>query len=157
MMLQLQVKQHSIAEKELGDFEYLLSIVMWYQELNYVNIVSKKLQSKDMHLDNAITEINKLIGYFKDYRETGFSKAIVEAKEIAIEMGIDPIFPQKRLIERKRRFDESSTSEEVSFTPEENFRVNYFLYIVDQAISSLKIRFEQFKEYDKVFVFFIST
>ncbi|XP_052621070.1 uncharacterized protein LOC111901968 [Lactuca sativa] len=143
----------SLPEKELGDFEFLVSTVVWYEVLNHVNIVSKKLKSKDMHLDNAITEINKLIGYFKDYRETGFSKAIVEAKEIAIEMGIDPIFPQKRLIERKKRFDESSSSEEVSFTPEENFRVNYFLYIVDQTISSLETRFEQFKEYDKMFGF----
>ncbi|XP_023733537.2 uncharacterized protein LOC111881375 [Lactuca sativa] len=143
----------SLAEKKLGDFEFLVSTVIWYEVLNHVNIVSKKLQSKDMHLDNAITEINKLIGYFKNHRETGFSKAIVEAKEITIEMGIDPIFPQKRLIERKRRFDESSTSEEVSFTPEENFRVNYFLFIVDQAISSLETRFEQFKEYDRVFGF----
>ncbi|XP_052624860.1 uncharacterized protein LOC111905161 [Lactuca sativa] len=96
----------SLAEKELGDFEFLVSTVIWYEVLNHVNIVSKKLQSKDMHLDNAIKEINKLIGYFKNYRETGFSKAIVEAKEIAIEMGIDPIFPQKRLIERKRRFEQ---------------------------------------------------
>ncbi|KAL7585893.1 hypothetical protein Lser_V15G42479 [Lactuca serriola] len=58
-----------------------------------------------------------------------------------------------RSIERKKRFDESSSREEVSFTPEENFRVNYFLYFVDQAISSLETRFEQFKEYDKVFGF----
>ncbi|CAI9280306.1 unnamed protein product [Lactuca saligna] len=134
----------SLAEKELSDFEFLV-----YEVLNHMNIVSKKLQSKDMNLDNVITEINKLIGYFKDYRETGFSKAIIVAKEIAIEMGIDPIFPQRRLIERKKRFDESSSSEEVSFTPKENFRVKYFLYIVDQVISSLKIRFEQFNEYDK--------
>ncbi|XP_052619612.1 uncharacterized protein LOC111878296 [Lactuca sativa] len=146
-------KATSLAEKELGDFEFLVSTVIWHQVLNHVNIVSKSLQSKDMHLDNAITEINKLIGYFKDYRETGFSKAIGETKEIAIEMGIDPIFRQNRLIERKKRFDESSSSEEVSFTPEENIRVNYFLYIVDQAISSLETRFEQFKEYDKVFGF----
>ncbi|KAL7618807.1 uncharacterized protein LOC111896889 [Lactuca sativa] len=108
----------SLAEKELSDYEFLVSTVVWYEVLNHVNIVSKKLQSKDMHHDNAITEINKLIGYFKDYRETGFSKAIVEAKEIAIEMSMDPIFPQKRLIERKK-----------------------------------KTRFEQFKEYDKVFGF----
>ena len=80
----------------------MVSTVIWYEVLNHVNIVSKKLQSKDMHLDNAITEINKLIGYFKDYRETDFSKAIDEAKKIAIEMGIDPIFPQKCLIERKK-------------------------------------------------------
>ncbi|KAL7596136.1 hypothetical protein Lser_V15G31190 [Lactuca serriola] len=113
----------SLAEKELSDFEFLVSTVVWYEVLNHVNIVSKKLQSKDMHLDNAITEIKKLIGYFKDYRETGFLKAIVEAKEIAIEIGIDPIFPQKRLLKGKK------------------------------AISSLETRFEQFKEYDKVFGF----
>ncbi|XP_023729566.1 uncharacterized protein LOC111877276 [Lactuca sativa] len=94
----------SLAEKELGDFGIN----------NYL--------SKDMHVDNAIKEINKLIEYFKDYRETGFSKAIIEAKEIAIELGIDPIFPQKRLIQRKRS-------------------------------SSLETRFEQFKEYDKLFGF----
>ncbi|XP_023771970.1 uncharacterized protein LOC111920627 [Lactuca sativa] len=61
----------SLAEKELGDFEFLVSTVIWHEVLNHVNIVSKKLQSKDMHLDDAIIEINKLIGYSKDYRETG--------------------------------------------------------------------------------------
>ncbi|XP_023734603.2 uncharacterized protein LOC111882471 [Lactuca sativa] len=141
----------SLEEKELGDFEFLVSLVIWYQVLNHVNIMSKKLQLKDMHVDNAIKEINKLIEYCKDYRETCFSKAIIEAKEIDIELGIDRIFPQKRLIQRKRMFDESSSSEEVSFTAEENFRVNYFLYIIDQASSSRETRFEQFKEYDKLF------
>ncbi|KAI3515564.1 hypothetical protein L1887_14464 [Cichorium endivia] len=142
----------SLAEKELGDFEFLLSTVIWYQVLNQVNIVSKKLQSKDMHLDTAISELNKLIEYFKDYRETGFSKAIDECKEIASEMGIDPVFPQRRSIKRKKSFDESSSSK-VSFTAEENFRVNYFIYIVEQATSSLETRFQQFKEYDTLFGF----
>ena len=117
-----------------------------------MNVVSKRLQSKDMHLDTAILELNKLIEFFKDYRETGFSKAIDEAKEIASDMGVDPVFPQRRLIQRKRRFDESSGSE-VSFTAEENFRVNYFIYIVDKATSSLETRFQQFKEYDTLFGF----
>ncbi|XP_023736707.1 uncharacterized protein LOC111884638 [Lactuca sativa] len=103
----------SLAEKELGDFKFLVSTVIWYEVLNHVSTVSKKLQSKDMRLDNAISEINKLIGYFKDYRETGFSKAIVEAKETAIEMGIDPVFPQKRVIERKKRFEQFKEYEKV--------------------------------------------
>ena len=67
-----------------------------------MNIVSKKLQLKDIHLDTTIEQINRLIKYIKDYREIGFSKAIDEAKEIVIEMGIDPIFPQKLLIQRKK-------------------------------------------------------
>ena len=32
---------------------------------------------------------------------------------------------------------------------EEYFRINYFLYIVDQAISSIESRFEQFQIYEK--------
>ncbi|VFQ86368.1 unnamed protein product [Cuscuta campestris] len=87
----------SLAEN-LSEFEFLVSIVIWYQILNQVNILSKKLQSKDMHLDIAIKEINGLIDYFKGYRETGYSKAIDEAKEIAAEMDIPSIFPEKRLI-----------------------------------------------------------
>ncbi|XP_023750006.1 uncharacterized protein LOC111898319 [Lactuca sativa] len=161
-LLAQEIKKELIKKiKETNRFESVkaikLQLVDVREDLLLVgekdNDVAIKLKSKDMHLDYAIREINKLTGYFKDYRESVFSKLIVEAKDIAIEMGIDLIFPQKRLIERKIRFDESSTSEEVSFTPEENFRVNYFLFIVDQAISSLETIFEQFKECDKVFGF----
>ncbi|XP_022031236.1 zinc finger MYM-type protein 1-like [Helianthus annuus] len=136
----------ALAENQLklSGFDFFVSIVIWYEVLNWVNIVSKKLQAKDMHLEIAIQEINNLIEYFKDYRETGFPKAIDEAMEIASEMEIDHIFKEKRKIKRKKRKDETSSSEEVAFTVEENFRVNFFLYIVDQAIASLEKRFEQF-------------
>ncbi|VFQ99999.1 unnamed protein product [Cuscuta campestris] len=68
-------------------------------------------------------------------------------------MDVDPIFPQKRLTRRKKRVDESSSSNEVSFDSEENFRINYFLFIVDKGITSLETRFEQFKEFEKLFGF----
>ncbi|XP_035837067.1 zinc finger MYM-type protein 1-like [Helianthus annuus] len=122
----------ALAENQLSGFDFLVSIVIWYEVLNRVNIVSKKLQ---------------------DYRETGFLKAIEEATEIASDMEIDPIFKEKRKIKRKKRKDETSSSEEVAFTVEENFRVNFFLYIVDQAIASLEKRFEQFKWYEGLFGF----
>ncbi|XP_071712425.1 uncharacterized protein [Rutidosis leptorrhynchoides] len=102
---------NSIADQELGEFDFLASIVIWYQVSNEVNIVSKNLQSKDMHIEIAIKEINSL----------------------------------------KKRFDESSSSQEVSFTPEEAFRVNYFLYIVDKTILSLETRFYPFTTYEKLF------
>ncbi|XP_076931779.1 uncharacterized protein LOC143597048 [Bidens hawaiensis] len=100
-----------------------------------------------MVLDVAIKQVKKLIKYFKNYREVGFPKAIVDAKKIAIEMGVDPVFSQSRPLIRKKQFDESR-EQEVLFSPEENFRVNYFLCIVDQSISSLETRFEQ---YEKLF------
>ena len=67
-------------------------------------------------------------------------------------MGIEPIFVEKRIICGKKQFDEI-VGQDMAQSLEESFRVNYFLYIVDQARSSLKNRFEQFKEYEKNFGF----
>ncbi|XP_076922232.1 uncharacterized protein LOC143583944 [Bidens hawaiensis] len=118
-----------------------------------VNVVCQKLQSKDMIIDDATDQVKKLINYFKKYREVGLSKAINEAKEIAIELGVDPIFNQRRLIRRKKQFGETSNAEDVLFSAEEDFRVNYFFCIVDQAISSIEKRFEQYQQYEKLFGF----
>ncbi|KAK9076784.1 hypothetical protein SSX86_005118 [Deinandra increscens subsp. villosa] len=149
----IQSAADSLANTELGDFSFLVSIVIWYEILAKVNIVSKKLQSKDMILDVAIKEVNKLIIFFKEFRETGLANSIKEAKEIAIKIGVDPLFPQRRQIRRKKQFDESSSEPEVILSAEENFKVNYFLVLVDQAIVSLEARFEQYKEYEKIFGF----
>ncbi|XP_023766815.1 uncharacterized protein LOC111915381 [Lactuca sativa] len=83
----------------------------------------------DMLLDVAINEVNMLIEYFKEFRETRFYKAIDDAKELSIEMNIDLVFSQKRPVSRKKQFDENSTS------------------------ASLKTRFQQYKEYENVFGF----
>ncbi|XP_076956693.1 uncharacterized protein LOC143631971 [Bidens hawaiensis] len=104
-------------------FDFLVSIIIWYEVLD------------------------------KEFRENGFSKAIDEAEKIAFEMDIDPIFAQKLVIKRKKQSDECSSSQEASFTPQENFRVSSFLYIIDQAITSLETRFDQFKNYEKLFGF----
>ncbi|KAK1423943.1 hypothetical protein QVD17_19254 [Tagetes erecta] len=149
----IESQAKALAKNEVGDFEFLVAIVIWYEILTKVNVVSKKMQSKDVILDVAIEEVDKLIKHFKNYREVGLSKAIDEAKEIAIEMGVDPVFPQRRQIRRKKHFDETSSTQDVEFTPEGDFRVNYFFKIVDQAISSLETRFEQYKQYEKLFGF----
>ncbi|XP_021761137.1 zinc finger MYM-type protein 1-like [Chenopodium quinoa] len=144
----------SLANNELGDFEFLIAIVIWYEILFAINLVSKLLQSKDMLIDVAIKKIRGLTSFFEGYRETGFYDALSKANDIAIEMDIDLIFPQKREIKRKKYFDENpSTSSNAPLSLEESFRVDYFLYIVDQAISSLYKRFEQFEEYENIFGF----
>ncbi|XP_076941460.1 uncharacterized protein LOC143611024 [Bidens hawaiensis] len=71
------------------------------------------------------------------------------------EVCVDPVFSQKRPIIRKKQFDESR-EQEVLFSPEEKFKVNYFLCIVDQAIASLETRFEQYEQYEKLFDFLFS-
>ncbi|XP_045830795.1 zinc finger MYM-type protein 1-like [Trifolium pratense] len=120
-------------------------------------LVSKFLQSRDMVIDVAMKQITGLISYFKEYREIGFKNALNCATEIAIELNIDPVFPQKRIIQRKRQFDENLNTPTVQLSEEESFRVNYFLNLVDQAIVSLNKRFEQYQQYESVFGFLFSS
>ncbi|XP_066342139.1 uncharacterized protein [Miscanthus floridulus] len=102
----------------------------------------------------AIESVQGLISFFKKYRETGFSKALEAAKEIALEMDIHPEFRKRRKIKRKRQFDDASTE---SQSAEVLFRIDYFIPIVDQAISSLTRRFEQYQEYEKTFGFLFTS
>ncbi|XP_019151881.1 PREDICTED: zinc finger MYM-type protein 1-like [Ipomoea nil] len=148
----------SLATNELGDFEFLVAIVIWFHILYRINFVSKYLQSKDMLIDVAFEKIEELISFFEKYRESGFNDALNSAKEIAIKMDIDPVFPKRREIRRKKQFDENSNASlEVSLSAEDSFRVNYFFFIVDQAVVSLKSRFEQFQEYEKIFGFLFNS
>src|SRR4051812_29519021 len=44
----------SLATNELGDFEFLMSIIIWFEILSTINVVSKLLQSRDMVIDVAM-------------------------------------------------------------------------------------------------------
>ncbi|XP_021979362.1 zinc finger MYM-type protein 1-like [Helianthus annuus] len=153
--LKVKSEAKSLVENELEKFEFLLAMVIWYDVLYAVNLVSKNLQSKDMCIDVAIKQLDGLIYYFKKFRDEGFEKAMSTAKELDLKMGIEPSFREKRIIQRNRRFDENADNETLK-TPIDSFRTDYFLYIVDQACVSLESRFEQFKEFDNIFGFLFS-
>ena len=149
----IQSEAKSLANNELGDFDFIVAIVIWYELLSTVNSFSKKLQSKDMLIGVAIENVKKLISFFKEYREYGFSNALEVAKEIAIDMDVARVFPQKRQIKRKRQFDETLDDENVQ-SAKESFRIIFFYCIIDQAIVSLGKRFEQ---YESLFGFLFSS
>ncbi|XP_010431348.1 PREDICTED: uncharacterized protein LOC104715655 [Camelina sativa] len=110
-----------------------------------------------MDIDIAIAQLKGLVSFFKEYRETGFQAAKVETERIAVDMDIDPTFyvKAKRGCKRKRYHDEEAekVGEDVIFTAEKNFRVNYFIKIVDQGLVSLETRFDQLQSYEKIFGF----
>ncbi|CAM8985780.1 unnamed protein product [Rhodiola kirilowii] len=107
-----------------------------------------------MRIDVAMGSVKALIAFFKEYREEGFEKALNCAKEIAVELDIDPVFPEKkkkRKVYKKRHFDEIDTETQpseplIEESSQESFRVHYFVYIIDEAIGSLEKRFEQYEE-----------
>ena len=55
-----------------------------------------------MHIDVAIEELEKLVSFLQKYREIGFDEALMRAKEIAIEMGVEAEFLEKINIQKKR-------------------------------------------------------
>jgi hypothetical protein len=78
-----------------------------------------------------------------DAREAGFLQALETAKDIALDMDIDTLFHTRRKIKRKRHFDENLDDTNVeTLSAQEICRINYFIPIIDQAISSLTRRFE---------------
>jgi hypothetical protein len=85
-----------LANNELGEYEFIVAIVIWYEVLYAVNLLSKHLQAKDMLIDVAIEKVQGLISFFKGYRETGFLEALEIAKGIALEMDIGTMFRKRK-------------------------------------------------------------
>ncbi|XP_066330541.1 uncharacterized protein [Miscanthus floridulus] len=133
-----------LANNELGQYDFIVAVAIWYEVLYAANLVSKQMQEKDMLIDG--------------YRETGFLQALESAKEIALEMDIGTTFTKKRKITRKRHHDENPEDTNIAtMSPEELFRIEYFNTLIDQAIVSLETRFEQYKEYQKNFGFLFTS
>ncbi|XP_050374741.1 uncharacterized protein LOC126792332 [Argentina anserina] len=146
-----------IATNELGDFEFLMSLVIWYEILDSFNTVSKVLQSDDMQIDVAINYVKGLIAWLDRFRESGFTNARKDAKDIADTLKVASVFPERRQIQRKRFFDESSSEPSPSSSGEASFRVHYFMFIIDQAKGSLIRRFEQYQQYEDIFGFIFTS
>ena len=73
-------------------------------------------------------------------------------KKIALEMEIESVFREKRIIHRKKQFDEN-VHNKITHSTEESLKIGYFLYIVDKVISSIENRFEPFQIFEDIFSF----
>ena len=60
------------ANNKLGEYEFIMAIVIWYEVLYAINLVSEQLQAQDMLIDVAIEKVQGLISFFKikRYKET---------------------------------------------------------------------------------------
>ena len=67
-----------------------------------INMVSKKLQSASMCVDSTLQQIEGVMHFFDKYRDEGFAPCLAIAKGLAIDMGIEPSFPIKRNVTRKK-------------------------------------------------------
>ncbi|GJW74015.1 zinc finger MYM-type protein 1 [Tanacetum coccineum] len=86
----IQSQAKFLATNELGVFEFIVAIVIWFDILQ---------------------------------RSHRVFYAIDVAKQIAIEMDINPLFIKMRVIRRKRKFDEASVEQDVILSVEESFKL----------------------------------
>lgn len=54
--------------------------------------MSKFLPAENMDIDVALNQLKGLILFREDFRDSGLDRAMVEAKQMASDMGIEAVF-----------------------------------------------------------------
>lgn len=112
---------------KLKSFKLICSLVIWYDILSKINIISKALQKSDVALSEAVKMISQIKDdLVKTRTESAFKEMISNAKTVA---------------------------EEPISDPESNFKINFYYYLLDTAISKLDERFELLNENNMSFSF----
>lgn len=140
-------------ENEITTYEFVVSLVVWYDILVKIHTISKVWQNINMHIDVAVKHLETFINWLDEYRLSGSNSALVTAREVAEEAGIDRTFKSFRRRRKKKMFIYEKEDEAPELSPEDNFKINYFLVIVDAVRMSCKPRFASLKIYENSFGF----
>ena len=134
-------------------WSFILSIVVWHDILFHINKTSKVMQTTGVSMEVVEKEIKATEEVLKKYREDGYSGAVATAREIAEGLQIERSFAESRTRRRRRLFEYEAEDEGSEMSPEEKFKANFFLPLMDHALSSLKERFEQMHTVGAIFNF----
>ena len=87
----------------LESFEFLLDMVIWYESLFVINMVSKKLQSKSMCINTTTKELKGVMLFFEKYGNEGLESSMNISKNLAFDMNIEQILSTRRCGFRKKK------------------------------------------------------
>jgi hypothetical protein len=99
--------------------------------------------------------LTNTLEYLKKYRsDDGFSSALIDDKEIASDLDVEPTFLKKILFvhDEKKQFDYKNSDEPMQ-DPETKFKVEFFNCILDSILQSLEERFLQLQQHNTHFNF----
>lgn len=153
----LQTKADAYALlKNICDFKFICSIIIWYDILRIVNHVSKQLQSVQFDIQISVKSVSETIEFLKEYRKNGFFKVKFTAKEIALVIGILEEFSQDHQVQKrlkKTNFNYENKDNNSLHNPEKKFEVDFFNSVIDTALNSLQDRFIQLNNHCSNFCF----
>jgi len=141
---------------EMNTWRFLLCTIIWYNILYQINHMSKLLQSPNVSLETLRRETEGVRGYLMQFRESGLSCCQSDAMDIAEELKTEKILPAKRQKRTPKDFDCDSAAEETLNSPEEAFRRQFFLALVDTALRSLNDRFSKMEDVYALYSFLFS-
>ncbi|CAJ1059664.1 zinc finger MYM-type protein 1-like [Xyrichtys novacula] len=140
---------------ELMTWRFVLCTVIWYNILYQINRVSKILQSPSVSLETLKAETSAVRTYLENARESGLAAAQSDATKIAESLEIDRTFPAKRQRKTTKQFLYEGREESQS-TPDEQFKREFFLPLVDTALTSLTDRFSKMEDVFGLYGFLFS-
>ena len=136
---------------KIKTFQFILSVIIWYDLLFNINKTSKILQEDGASLPTLKKEIETTISFTKNYRDD-FDSVKSQAKELAVEAGIEEFFLETR-VRRKTKLFNYECPDEPSRSAEDRFRVDFFITLIDTISSSLSERFDQMKKFSEFYGF----
>ncbi|CAG9767674.1 unnamed protein product [Ceutorhynchus assimilis] len=139
---------------EIFTFEFVVAIHVWYEILLRVNNISKLWQSVDVNLKGAVDNLNSFCNWIQEYRNTGFEEAVAKARLLVEKSSyeIPTQFKDKRIAREKRMFGYEQIDELMQST-EIQFKVDFFITMVDSIIADTKRRFKALNKYFERFCF----
>lgn len=141
----------------IQSFRFICSVIIWYDVLFRINIVSKMMQSVTIDINVCQNYLKNLIVHFKNCRNDNFFEEIIaQAAKLAADLEIEQDFPAINTTRQKYKpkFFDYEHRDEAPQNPKTAFKVNFFLRIIDQVLSSLNSRFHMISNYDNIFGFF---
>uniref|UniRef100_H2ZZ10 DUF4371 domain-containing protein n=1 Tax=Latimeria chalumnae TaxID=7897 RepID=H2ZZ10_LATCH len=123
---------------QLTDFKFLIAMVVWYDILSQVNVVSKSMQN----IATAVIMMEACFKYMISYRKTGYATAVTIAKELATELGVEPVFKHTTQVRRKKHQFDYEGREEAVINPPKKFKKEFF------ELATRHKRFVQMREHN---------
>jgi hypothetical protein len=93
-------------------------LVIWFDVLHHINVESKMMQSSPMEINSSVPLLESCTKYVTEYRSSkGFQRAVVDARELAKALDVEPIFVEKRFRRKKSACSTTRTTTKLSSIP----------------------------------------
>ncbi|XP_060846259.1 zinc finger MYM-type protein 1-like [Rhopalosiphum padi] len=143
----------SSLKKKIESYEFVLLLTIWENILRSFNLVSKKLQSSNIHLHSACNYLKEATSSITNLRDK-YEEFVNSSNILCNQWGIPIQSIVRRRIYSKRFFDDVDGDRRLDITSE-NFKVLVFLPIIDTAIVQLRERFNSLYEVTNRFDFLL--